>query len=60
MIAKELKIGLNYTDIRRAHRLGKKKRNGKPRPIIIRLQSKGVQRSRIRIFVNRIRILLGI
>ena len=38
MSAKELNISVNYADIQRAYRLGKKKINGKPRPIIIRFQ----------------------
>ena len=38
-IANELNIDLTNADIQRAHRLGTKKRNGKPRPIIIRFQS---------------------
>ena len=38
-LAEALKINLSSIEIQRAHRLGKKKTNMKPRPIIVRFQS---------------------
>ena len=38
-LAEALKINLSSIEIQRAHRLGKKKMNMKPRPIIVRFQS---------------------
>ena len=38
LIFEHLGISMNEYDIKRAHRLGQRKQNGKPRPIIVRLR----------------------